>query len=762
MMKKLLTVAVIWLLSMPTVLANSFEFRYHGESLADGATVTIAAEINDFEELACETNPMSDPNNGLVLKLLSGNNATGNATVTIEENTLNPMRLEWCMGGLCSMITGNTFTKTFSTENDIVRTQFDALGIQSEGVLLATLTATIGSETHTVKIKFTNGDVVEDTGIWWGYFGENDVNADNYGGYGVSTKANYEVAIKILKNDPIMGGATVKAMRLWLKESTIPKLDSLKIWINKNRKNDVASSPDVLFVQKVDLSTLKAGANEIVMTTPFAINNTVTYIGYSLYMNSQDEPIMCGGDYVPESFHFRATAEKTNWGLISDHGKLALQVLADGVNLSENSAVPSDFGNHAFQKGEEAIIPVKITNKGKNPLTSISYTITTNNDPSTTTPETTVSMNNTSLNSYEMVNVLFDTSEALKCTRTLTITKVNGVPNEATEDEASANGDFKIVSEFFTKVPVVEEFTGTWCQYCPAGIVGMQYAHETFGDKVVLIAAHTNDPMTISDYDAISNQVSGVPSSFVNRELDVYPHPVYLFESLSQSLEELPDGKVDLTALWNDEAKTKIDVEASSKFAFAEENANYGIALVLIEDGLTGKTTTWGQVNGYSGGNGDPYLEWWYAQGARVYGLEYDHVAVGAWNILNGFDGSVNTSFEAGEEMKFNYQADISNKTVIQDKSKLKLAALLIDRKTGHIVNAAQTDIKTPVEPLVGDVNHDGSVNAADVTALYGFILNGNTEFIETSDVNGDNSINAADVTAVYRIILGQTAEEEE
>ena len=53
------------------------------------------------------------------------------------------------------------------------------------------------------------------------------------------------------------------------------------------------------------------------------------------------------------------------------------------------------------------------------------------------------------------------------------------------------------------------------------------------------------------------------------------------------------------------------------------------------------------------------------------------------------------------------------------------------------------------------DVNQDGSVNAADITALYGFILNGITTYEATSDVNDDNYINAADVTAVYKKILG-------
>ncbi len=58
-----------------------------------------------------------------------------------------------------------------------------------------------------------------------------------------------------------------------------------------------------------------------------------------------------------------------------------------------------------------------------------------------------------------------------------------------------------------------------------------------------------------------------------------------------------------------------------------------------------------------------------------------------------------------------------------------------------------------------GDVNNDGSVNTADVTALYGFILNGTTTYVSTSDVNNDGSINAADVTAVYSIILNGQAE---
>lgn len=161
MVKKLLSIATLLLVSMPAVLAQSFEFRYHGESLADGATVTIQAEEDEwgFGEMNCYTNPSSNPNNGLILQMLSGVTTQGSATLVIEENTLNPSRLLWCMGSTCVNLGSNTtYTKPFTPEDGVCMVQFDAEDIQSEGHLLATLTATIAGETHTVKIKFTNGD----------------------------------------------------------------------------------------------------------------------------------------------------------------------------------------------------------------------------------------------------------------------------------------------------------------------------------------------------------------------------------------------------------------------------------------------------------------------------------------------------------------------------------------------------------------------------------------------------------------------------
>lgn len=108
------------------------------------------------------------------------------------------------------------------------------------------------------------------------------------------------------------------------------------------------------------------------------------------------------------------------------------------------------------------------------------------------------------------MNITFPASaDPKKVENEITITKVNGVANGASNK--SAKGNIINMTDVPTVVPVIEEFTGTWCGWCPVGFVGLQSIHDTYGDKVVLIAVHDSDPMTISDYNPILNQVSSFP-----------------------------------------------------------------------------------------------------------------------------------------------------------------------------------------------------------------------------------------------------------
>ncbi|MBR5118823.1 MAG: leucine-rich repeat domain-containing protein [Muribaculaceae bacterium] len=64
--------------------------------------------------------------------------------------------------------------------------------------------------------------------------------------------------------------------------------------------------------------------------------------------------------------------------------------------------------------------------------------------------------------------------------------------------------------------------------------------------------------------------------------------------------------------------------------------------------------------------------------------------------------------------------------------------------------------VEIPVSSAIpGDVNGDGDVTSADITALYDYLLNGDTSSLQNGDQNGDGDITSSDITTVYNILLG-------
>ena len=84
------------------------------------------------------------------------------------------------------------------------------------------------------------------------------------------------------------------------------------------------------------------------------------------------------------------------------------------------------------------------------------------------------------------------------------------------------------------------------------------------------------------------------------------------------------------------------------------------------------------------------------------------------------------------------------------------LSALLIASAMPFAASAAQADADSGTgEVIRGDVNGDGYVNSADITALYNFLLNGDDSDIVNGDQDKDGNITSGDVTFVYSILMG-------
>ena len=72
-----------------------------------------------------------------------------------------------------------------------------------------------------------------------------------------------------------------------------------------------------------------------------------------------------------------------------------------------------------------------------------------------------------------------------------------------------------------------------------------------------------------------------------------------------------------------------------------------------------------------------------------------------------------------------------------------------------NVSNMTLTVIPVANPVVAGDVNGDGDVTAADITALYSFLLSGDDSDIVNGDQDGDGDITTHDVTFVYEILLG-------
>lgn len=158
-MKRLFTFLSLFCMTLFAAHAQSVEFRYHGQALEDEATITIDAEPSIFHTEAmpdyeCNTNPIENPQNGLVLVNLTNRELKGTAVLDIEKNTLKPNQIQWCMGGACQIMKENSLDKSFTLPaSGTCPVQLDC-DANNDGEMEFTLQTSAGGTARTVTIRF--------------------------------------------------------------------------------------------------------------------------------------------------------------------------------------------------------------------------------------------------------------------------------------------------------------------------------------------------------------------------------------------------------------------------------------------------------------------------------------------------------------------------------------------------------------------------------------------------------------------------------
>lgn len=310
------------------------------------------------------------------------------------------------------------------------------------------------------------------------------------------------------------------------------------------------------------------------------------------------------------------------------------------------------------------------------------------------------------------------------------ITKVNGEVNRATIPYAT------LPRVTVTQVPrrrvVVEEYTGMWCQYCPRGIALMENLENKYADDFIGIAIHSGDPLYCLDYAWNLGKVRGFPTLEMNRS-----RKLTYYTAINEFEEEKTMGAdmdIDVSAQW-DSNKEKITVTPHVTFRVAPKDGAYAVAYVLTEDGMA--KSSWMQNNNFSGNSSlrgiSAELDKFIDLPSVIRNLSNNFTAIAAKGVYtSATEDYIKTPIEIDKTQSFKHVFNISRNTLLQNKSKLKVCALLINLNTKKIENAAKCNITDATSTGISSVEEAQT----DVVEIARYTLEGRRIFAPQQGVN--------------------------
>ena len=351
-------------------------------------------------------------------------------------------------------------------------------------------------------------------------------------------------------------------------------------------------------------------------------------------------------------------------------------------NLQQNDASVDGVAlNRYAQMSTNNTLAVSVKNEGSNAITSLEINwndganhIQTINGLNIA-PGATTNVNHPTAVSY---------ATAVEGNIAVTISLVNAVVDA---DPSNNTGSAKIntVSVLEEKGVVIEEGTGTWCQWCPRGAVAMDYMVTTYPIDFIGIAVHNGDPMTVAEYDNAAN-FSGFPGSNVDRALLDQSVSQNAFVAAYNARKDLivPAGiSVAATGAGNN-----VSIVATATFRTPLAAANYRLGVIVIEDGVTGTTSAYNQSNAYAGGaNGVMGGYESLPNPVPAAQMVYNHVGRALLGGYSGQAGSVPAVITDGQVVNYTFNYTVPGTST---RANMHAVAVLIDQTNGEIVNAIQ------------------------------------------------------------------------
>lgn len=221
--------------------------------------------------------------------------------------------------------------------------------------------------------------------------------------------------------------------------------------------------------------------NTYPLSEPFEIEAGVPiYLGWSATNNPDTYGYPIVADYVysenPNSGLTAIKDDEGNWTwsrIPESKGNLCIKCVIEGENLPVNLGSLDIDVPPFVVPGNSLDLTVNITNHAANTIDEFVIDVNIGDQPTQT-----ITVSEAEVAQYMETKSFTvpaeNTTTALNIPVSVKLVSVNGAAQDNNGFELSDNGIFSSFDGGYTRNVVVEEGTGTWCGWCPRGIVGME------------------------------------------------------------------------------------------------------------------------------------------------------------------------------------------------------------------------------------------------------------------------------------------------
>lgn len=521
------------------------------------------------------------------------------------------------------------------------------------------------------------------------------------------------LAVKIPVEDqtPYIG-AQIKGVTIYspTNQSYTNPIKTAKVFVT----DDMSQAPAE--TTTVSLSSSGFGANYVELEQPFTINgDKPIFIGYrfkyavgTYYVVVDGIPVASGAPTCLVAAVSSETATPTFSNYSDEMGSLCLRARIFGDNLPTNLISVNSFEIPEYiAPDKDFTFKATVKNMGCNAVGSAQFKETVGENEYSTDYEFASPLGVGEQRSIELKNIPNNTPGVF--TVSLTPVSANGVTIEDPATLTSASSSF---TSDLSRTVVVEEATGNWCQYCPRGIVMMEYLKETYPDWV-LIAVHggsTSEPMQVPGYkEWLNKYVPGFPYAIANRsaEVDVAADNASYYTPIQDYFESIPGYITPSIEAFTSDDGESIEVTAKTNFIF-DTDVKHNLSLVIVEDNVG----PYGQANYYYHKAGLPQ---WYdiPSGTKIL---FNEVARAIIPDIDAYPDQIvkdnEYSYSTTMPLSYTYGKQPDNKagTVINPEN-ARVVALVTNAVSGSIVGACETSVN--VTGVKGAVSDDVKVSVS-------------------------------------------------